>query len=127
MLSNSPTLLDESIWGASDTWVVIAGGDGATDFVATFLPVVLFFADAFFVALVVAFFVAVGFEELFLAAFFTLFFAPPERDPAVAADLFLAVLLFAGFAAFFAPLLLAFLATISSSPSVVGISVNVAN
>jgi hypothetical protein len=109
VLSNSPGLLDESILGASGTWVVIAAGDGATDFLPAFLPAVLFFAGAFLMVLEVD---LAFFEAVFLAAFFPLFFATAERDFKVAADLFFEPLVFAVFLAFFAPFLLPFLATI---------------
>ena len=103
MLSNSPALLEESFSGASGTSVVIAEGDGATDFLPAFLPAALFFAGTFFV------------EAVFLAVFFPLFFAALERDRTVAADFFLDALVFDVFDAFFAPFLPAFLATISIS------------
>lgn len=116
MLSNSPGLLDESTWGASGTWVVIAAGDGPTDFPTAFFPAVLFFDEAFFVALELVFF-----EAVFLAVFFPLFFTALERDLEFAVDFFFEALVFEVFLTFFAAFLPAFFATISSSPSVVGI------
>jgi len=116
VLSNSPALLEESISGASGTRVVIDAGDGATDFVPALLPAVLFGDGAFFVARELTFFAAVCFKELFLAAFFPLFFAAPERDLKVVDDPFLDVLGFADFLAFFAPFLPPFLATIFILP-----------
>jgi len=96
--------------------VVIAAGDGATNF----LPAVLFFAGVFFVATEVAFFEAVCFKGFcfaaFFAAFFPLFFAGPVRVLKVAADLFLEALVFEVLLAFFVPFLLPFLATISILP-----------